>query len=88
MIKNIYLRILLLPFVFLIWLVQFCVFGFMGIIGCFFGLMSLFSCLIFGDEFDKEVIFVLCIGWWAYYPWIWWYRYFTTGRFYMIEEFN
>lgn len=92
MIRNVYLRVLLTPIVFLIWLVQLCVFGIMGCLGFFFGLMGLFNILFFGSsepwESEKEILFTLMIGWWAYYPWLWWYRYFKTGDFRVLEEFR
>ncbi len=88
MIKNKYLRIVCIPLALLSWSIQFCVFGIIACFGSFFVFMGLFACLIFGDEMDWKLLFACFIGWWAYYPWLWWYRYFTTGQLTMLEEFK
>ena len=88
MIKNKYLRILFLPLALLSWIFQFFCYGIMGCIGAIFSIMMLISALVFGDEIDWEFIFICFIGWWAYYPWLWWYRYITTGQYTSLKEFE
>ncbi len=78
-IKNIYLRIILLPFAFISWFIQWVVYSIMGMFGVIFGCMFIFGYIFFGDEIDWDMIFLMMISWWAWYPWLWWYRYFKFG---------
>ena len=82
-------RILLCPIALLSWTIQLCVFSFIACtVGLFvFVLATVGGLLIDNEFFDKELVFIFLIGWWGYYPWLWWYRYFKSGRLQILEEF-
>lgn len=87
-IKNVYLRILLLPLALISWTIQAFIFGCMGIAGSVLAIFALIAKVIYDDELDGDMLFVFLIGWWAWYPWLWWYGYFRYGKIGVLDEFK
>jgi hypothetical protein len=88
MIRNKYLRIACIPLALLSWSIQFIFFAFLVALGIVPIIVHPLMVLLFGDEIEWELLLIVFVLWWAYYPWLWWYRYFTTGQLSMLEEFK